>query len=119
LSDLYLRLGDAAAAGGGKATWNDKGYYLAENGSFVWGDIQRAVAKAAYEKKLIPSPDTEPISDAEVKGLNEFGLYSWGSSSRGWSYRGKKLLGWSPSKPSLLELIPSIVDIEAKEKGLA
>ncbi|KAL4870582.1 hypothetical protein BDV12DRAFT_195305 [Aspergillus spectabilis] len=119
LSDLYLRLGDAAATGGGKATWNDKGYYLAENGPFVWGDIQRAVARAAYEKKLIPSPDAEPISDAEVKELNEFGLYAWGSSSRGWSYRGKKLLGWSPSKPSLLELIPSIIDIEAKQEGRA
>ncbi|KAL4768331.1 transcription factor/nuclear export subunit protein 2-domain-containing protein [Aspergillus nidulans var. acristatus] len=108
LSDLYRRLGDAAAAGGGKATWNDKGYYLAENGPFVWGDIQRAIAKAAYEKKLIPSPDVESVSDDEVKKLNEFGLYAWGSSSRGWSYRGKKLLGWSPNKPSLLELIPSI-----------
>jgi nucleoside-diphosphate-sugar epimerase len=119
LSDLYRRLGDAAAAGGGKATWNDKGYYLAENGPFVWGDIQRAIAKAAYEKKLIPSPDVESVSDDEVKKLNEFGLYAWGSSSRGWSYRGKKLLGWSPNKPSLLELIPSIVDIEAKAQGLA
>ncbi|KAL4807754.1 hypothetical protein BDV18DRAFT_135972 [Aspergillus unguis] len=119
LSDLYRLLGDAAAAGGGKATWNDKGYYLAENGPFVWGDVQRAVAKAAYEKKLIPSPDAEPISDAEVSELNNFGLYAWGSSSRGWSHRGKKLLGWSPSKPSLLELIPSIVDIEAKDLGLA
>ncbi|KAL2820528.1 hypothetical protein BDW59DRAFT_174448 [Aspergillus cavernicola] len=119
MSDLYSRLGDAAASGGGKATWNDKGYYLAENGPFVWGDIQRAVAKAAYEKKLIPSPDVEPLSDAEITKIHEFGVYVWGSNSRGWSYRGKKLLGWSPSKRSLLELIPSIVDIEAKELGLA
>ncbi|OJJ64940.1 hypothetical protein ASPSYDRAFT_39724 [Aspergillus sydowii CBS 593.65] len=119
LGDLYRLLGDAAAAGGGKATWNDKGYYLAENGAFVWGDVQRAVAKTAYEKKLIPSAEVEPISDAQVRELNEFGLYAWGSSSRGWSYRGKKLLGWSPRRPSLLGLIPSIVEIEAKDLGLA
>ncbi|KAL4966756.1 putative nucleoside-diphosphate-sugar epimerase [Aspergillus stella-maris] len=119
LSDLYRLLGDEAAAGGGKATWNDKGYYLAENGPFVWGDIQRAIVKAAYEKKLIPSPDVDQIPDSEITKLNEFGLYAWGSSSRGWSHRGKKLLGWSPSRPSLLELVPEIVDIEAKDLGLA
>jgi nucleoside-diphosphate-sugar epimerase len=119
LSDLFFRLGEAAAAGGGDATWNDKGYYLAENGPFVWGDIQRVVAKTAYEKKLIPSPEVESISDAQVTELNEFGLYAWGSSSRGTSYRAKKLLGWSPKQPSLLDHIPSIVDIEAKELGLA
>ncbi|PWY79111.1 hypothetical protein BO70DRAFT_387880 [Aspergillus heteromorphus CBS 117.55] len=119
LSDLYLLLGDAAAAGGGKATWNDKGYYLAENGPFCWGDIQRAVAQTAYEKKLIPSPEVEPLTDAQVTEVNQFGLYAWGSSSRGFSYRGKKLLGWAPHRPSLKELIPEIVDIEAKELGLA
>ncbi|KKK24384.1 hypothetical protein P175DRAFT_0497912 [Aspergillus ochraceoroseus IBT 24754] len=119
LTDLYLRLGDAAVAGGGKATWNEKGYYLAENGPFVWGDIQRAVAQTAYEKKLIPSPVVEELSDAQVLEINQFGLYAWGSSSRGFSYRGKNLLGWSPNKPSLIELIPSIVDLEAKDLGLA
>ncbi|PYI15897.1 nucleoside-diphosphate-sugar epimerase [Aspergillus violaceofuscus CBS 115571] len=118
LSDLYRLLGDAAAAGGGDATWNDRGYYLAENGTFVWGDISREVAKVAYEKKLISSPDVESISDDQVKELNQFGLYAWGSNSRGHSYRGRKLLGWSPHRPSLKELIPEIVDIEAKALGL-
>ncbi|KAE8393037.1 hypothetical protein BDV23DRAFT_149965 [Aspergillus alliaceus] len=118
LSDVYRALGDAAAVGGGSATWNDKGYYLAENGQFVWGDIQREVARVAYEKKLISSPDVESLSDAQVTELNQFGLYAWGSSSRGHALRARKLLGWSPNKPSLKELIPEIVDIEAKALGL-
>lgn len=118
LSDVYLLLGDAAAAGGGKATWNDKGYYLAENGAFKWGDIQREVARVAHEKGLIPSAEVEPLSDKDVTALNQFGLYAWGSSSRGHALRARKLLGWSPSRPSLKELIPEIVDIEAKDLGL-
>ncbi|KAA8647651.1 hypothetical protein EYZ11_004796 [Aspergillus tanneri] len=118
LSSVYLALGDAASVGGGNASWNNEGYYLAENGPFVWGDIQREVARVAYEKKLIPSPEVESLSDAEVTELNEFGLYAWGSSSRGHSYRARRLLGWSPSRPSLKELIPQIVDIEAKSLGL-
>lgn len=119
LSDVYLALGEAAAQGGGKATWGDEGYYFAENGSFVWGDIQRAVAKAAFEKKLISSPDVEPIPDAKVTELNKFGLYAWGSNSRGHAIRARKLFGWSPKKQSLLDLVPHIVDIEAKDMGLA
>ncbi|KAJ5915127.1 hypothetical protein N7454_011239 [Penicillium verhagenii] len=31
-SNVYLALGEAAATGGGKATWNKEGYYLVENG---------------------------------------------------------------------------------------
>lgn len=118
LSGVYLALGEAAAAGGGNATWGDEGYYLAENGSFVWGDIARAVARAAYEKKLIPSPDVETLPDAKVAELNQFGLYAWGTNSRGHAIRARKLLGWVPQKPSLMQLVPEIVDIEAKELGL-
>lgn len=118
LSNVYLALGEAAAAGGGQATWGDQGYYFAENGSFVWGDVQRAIAKAAFEKKLIPSPEAEPLPDAKVAELNPRGLYAWGSNSRGHAVRARKLLGWAPQKPSLLELIPHIVDVEAKDLGL-
>lgn len=118
LSNVYLGLGEAAAAGGGQATWGAQGYYFAEHGPFVWGDVQRAVAKAAFEKKFISSPDVEPLPDAKVAELNPFGLYAWGTNSRGHAVRARKLLGWAPQKPSLLELIPHIVDVEAKDMGL-
>ncbi|OJJ48912.1 hypothetical protein ASPZODRAFT_157417 [Penicilliopsis zonata CBS 506.65] len=118
LSDLYITLGEAAAEGGGKATWNDKGYYFAENGQFCWGDVERAIARIAYEKKLIPSPDVEPLSDDQVAAINPFGLYSWGTNSRGHAIRARNLFGWSPSRPSLSALLPSIVEIEAKDLGL-
>lgn len=120
LSNVYLSLGDAAAVGGGKATWNnDGGYYLAENGSFVWGDVQRAVAKVAYEKKLIDSPEVEQLNFEQVAAVNKWGPYSWGSNSRGHAIRARKLFGWNPQQPKLLDLIPEIVDVEAKAAGLA
>lgn len=62
LSDQQtLAPGEAVVAGGGKATWGDQGYYFAENGSFAWGDVQRAVAKAAIEKKFVSSPEVEAL----------------------------------------------------------
>jgi hypothetical protein len=118
LSNVYLALGEAASVGGGKATWNDEGYYLAENGPFVWGDIQRAVAQAAFDKKLIASPDVEPLDGAQVTEILSVGTYAWGSNSRGNSIRARKLFGWAPQKPKLIDLIPEIVELEAKALGL-
>ncbi|CEL11758.1 hypothetical protein ASPCAL14855 [Aspergillus calidoustus] len=63
--------------------------------------------------------EVEPLSDAQVMEMDHFALYALGTCSRGHSLRARKLLGWSPSKPSLMELIPSIVDLEAKALGLA
>ena len=42
-----------AAAGGGKATWNDEGYYFAEAGEFVWGDMCRKIAEEVKKQGYI------------------------------------------------------------------
>ncbi|CEJ60145.1 hypothetical protein PMG11_08730 [Penicillium brasilianum] len=118
LSSVYLALGDAAAAGGGNATWNDEGYYLAENGSFVWGDIQREVAKQAHLQNFIDSPNVNELNIDEVKKVHPFGHYLWGTNSRGHAIRARKLLAWSPQKPRMIDLIPEIVALEAKDLGL-
>ncbi|OQE16539.1 hypothetical protein PENFLA_c027G01626 [Penicillium flavigenum] len=100
---LYHALGDAAAAGGGNAMWNNDNYYLADNGPFVWGDVQRAVTKAAFEKNLIPSPEVEQLNDAQIMELiseGYYGFYAWGTK-----------FSWSCySCP--------IVELEAKDSGL-
>lgn len=114
LSNVYLALGEAAAAGGGNATWGEQGYYLAENGSFVWGDIQRAIAQAAFDQKYINSPEVESLDDAQTTDILSVGLYAWGSNSRGQSFRARKLFGWEPKQVKLIELIPDIVALEAK-----
>lgn len=118
LSDVYLALGEQAATGGDKATWNEKGYYFAENGSFVWGDIQRAVGKTAADKSLVSTADFDTLSGDEVNKVNPFGAYSWGTNSRGHAIRARKLFGWNPTRPKAIELVPSIVDLEAKGLGL-
>lgn len=118
LSDLYLLLGEAAAEGGGRAAWNDEGYYLAENGSFVWGDIQRAVAQAAFDLKYIKSPEVEILNAEQTTEILGMGRIAWGSNSRGHAIRAKRLLGWNPKQPKLVELIPKIVVQEAKDLGV-
>lgn len=119
LSDLYLLLGEAAAEGGGPASWgSSEGYYLAENGSFIWGDVFREMTKLVHEKGLISSADTPSLSNSEMDELSPFGHLVWGTNSRGKSIRGKKLLGWKPYHRSLVEELPTVVEGEAKKLGL-
>lgn len=118
LSDVYLHLGEAAAEGGGRATWNDEGYYLAENGSFVWGDIQRAVAQAAFDQKYIKSPEVEILDAQKTTEILGMGRIAWGSNSRGHAIRARKLFDWNPKQPKQIDLIPDIVMQEAKDIGI-
>ncbi|KAJ5718595.1 hypothetical protein N7488_004241 [Penicillium malachiteum] len=120
LSDLFLLLGEAAAAGGGNATWGNEGYYLSEMGSYVWGDVSRAIARVAYEKGYIPTAEVTNLEEGESMGKNlGYGQLMWGSNSRGTSIRARRLLEWNPTRPTLLEEIPGIGDGEARSLGIA
>lgn len=119
LSDLYLALTDAAANGGSPATWNDQGYYFAENGEFVWGDIHKAIAQDAHKKGYLPSAEViGRTPEEEDEHFFPGAHYYVGTNSRGISKRGKQLLGWSPSRPKLIETIPDLVDEEARLLGI-
>ena len=119
LSELFSALvGAALNPSESKATWNKEGYYFAENGEPVWGDISRLVAKTAYEMKLINSPDTDTVTKDEANQLGPAGAYLWGTNSRSKAIRARKLLGWTPSQKSMAELLPEIIESEAKALGL-
>lgn len=118
LGRAYLALVDSAMEpDGGKATWNNEGYYFTEAGEFVWGDIGREIAKIAYEKKLINSPDIDNVTKEEADKLTPWGAYLWGTNSRCRALRANKLLGWTPKEKSILELLPEIIESEAKTVG--
>ena len=118
LSDLYVLLGEAAASGGGKATWNQDGYYFAENGDFRWKDIFQGIASIATKKGFIDSDEIPILSTEELTEIHPHCPYIWGSNSRGKALRARKLLGWNPRGKSLKETLPDIVETEARALGL-
>lgn len=118
LSNVYLRLVEEALKDGGQATWGPEGYYFAENGDFVWGDVAAAIAKDAYKKKLIKSAELDKITPDEANSYSQGGSSLWGRNSRARAVRARKILGWEPTEKSLFDLIPSIVDGEARTLGL-
>lgn len=119
LSNIFLALVTSAMEPkGGKATWNDEGYYFSESGTFAWGEIGKAIAKIAHEKQLIDTAEVETITADEADKLTFMGSYLWGTNSRCKAQRASKVLGWKPQQRSLIELLPEVVEGEARKEGL-
>lgn len=114
LSNVYLRLVEEAVKSGGNTTWGPEGYYFAENGDFVWGDVAKAIAKDAHKKKLIPIAEIENVTPEKADKLVSRGSYFWDMNSRSRAIRVRKLFGWNPTQKSLFDLLPDIVDREAR-----
>jgi nucleoside-diphosphate-sugar epimerase len=113
LSELYVSLAEAAASGNtDPKLWGRDGYFLAENGEHVWGELSNAVAKEAAKQGYIPTPETEPMNKDEAWELADFQALSWGLNSRGTARRARKYLNWTPKAPSLEEELPNIVKSE-------
>ena len=121
LSDLFVLLIEAAVANKPELDsklWGKEGYFLAENGHHVWGEICKEVGKVAFEKGYISKKDVHPMSPEQAKEEAGFEALSQGLNSKGFAKRARKYLGWNPKGPSLKEQIPYIVDGEAKLQGL-
>ncbi|KAK4982202.1 hypothetical protein LTR50_007807 [Elasticomyces elasticus] len=117
LSDLYLKLVEAAVAGGGPATWGVEGYYFAENGEFAWGDVAKWVAHAAYKQGYIQGDKVERYEFEAANNVSDMGGRLWGANSRPRAVRARKLLGWTPKGKSLKDEVPETVSVEAKKMG--
>lgn len=117
LSDAYVALIEAAAAGGGKATWGREGYYFIENGEHVWGDVSKAVATAAKKQGFIVSDSVEIHPNEEINEMCQAGTILWGANSRCRARRARELLGWSPKGKRIEDDIAETVAFEADLRG--
>lgn len=118
LSRCYLKLVEAAVEGSEKAIWGKEGYFFAENGEHVWGEISKIVASAAKKQGFIPSDEVIAISPKEAEELMHHGSLMWGANCRCKAVRARKVLGWTPKEPSMEAEIPEIIHSEAARIGL-
>ncbi|KAF1815865.1 NAD(P)-binding protein [Eremomyces bilateralis CBS 781.70] len=122
LSDVFLKLAEAAVQGGGRATWGTDGYYFAENGEVEWGLVSRAVVKEALKNGWIAKGEDgmETITtEEEGNKVAPFGAHLLGDNSRAKAVRARKLLEWEPKNASIWEDIEGAVEYEAERLGLA
>lgn len=121
LSALFVLLAEAAVANRPELDaklWGKEGYFLAENGHHVWGEISKEVGQVAFSKGYVKVKETRVMGVDEAKDAYGFEALSWGLNSRGFAKRARKYLGWKPEGKSLEEEIPDIVDSEARSLGL-
>ncbi|KAJ6015283.1 hypothetical protein N7540_009874 [Penicillium herquei] len=113
LSDVYALLVDAAIVGRtDDGLWGPRAYYLTENGEHVWGELSKSTAEAATKLGYLSEATAEPIDLESAQKYAGFESLSWGMNSRGRAYRAREILGWNPSRPSLLDELPEIVQAE-------
>ncbi|CAZ79703.1 unnamed protein product [Tuber melanosporum] len=119
LANLYLLLTEAAAQpDGGKATWGPEGYYFAENGEHTWGELAKKIAKKAKAKGYLKTDEVISLPNEEIIKQHPFGHILWGTNSRGWASRARKVLGWEPKGAPLDETLDDAIELEAKALGL-
>jgi nucleoside-diphosphate-sugar epimerase len=123
LSRLFDALVQAAvdpARKDGAEIWGAKGYFLAENGEHVWGELAKYIGEQAFkEGYLKENPEVKSLSfDEAVNSPAGFEAASWGLNSRGKALRGSKVLGWKPKEQSIEDEVPNILRAEASRLGL-
>ncbi|KUJ16152.1 NAD(P)-binding protein [Mollisia scopiformis] len=121
LSDLFVLLVDAALKGDKELDsklWGKEGYFLAENGHHVWGELSKQIGEVAFEKGYIKEKDVKPMSREEVEKVTGFQGQTWGLNSKGYAKRARKYLGWTPKSRSLKDELPYILDHEATLLGI-
>ena len=118
LSKLFLKLAEFASTDDSVPTWGSEGYYFAENGELLWGDISQKVAEQAVKRGLIETNEVKSLSDDEANQLTHMGAWLWGANSRSRAIRARKLLGWEPSEKSIEAELPGLIDSEARKAGL-
>lgn len=93
--------------------WNDKGYYLVENGEHTWADLARSMGRKAVKLGLLKG-ELKEQSLGKDKAIEQAGFeaVSWGFNSRGKAERAQKLLGWQPTSPSIDDTLDEILKDE-------
>ncbi|KAL9567249.1 hypothetical protein ACKAV7_008491 [Fusarium commune] len=114
LSQLFLKLIEAAAQGGDPADWGEKGFYFAESGDFNWKSVAERIAKEAKDRGLIQSLKVENLSPEDVNIIWSYGAFFWGTNSRSQAIRARKVVGWSPEGCGIFADIPAVVASEAQ-----
>jgi nucleoside-diphosphate-sugar epimerase len=117
LSDLYTLFLDAIVANDkslDKELWGTNGYFLAESGTHVWGEVSKQIAEAAFDQGYIKTKELKTVHLSQVDGAGA----TWGLNSKGEAKRARKYLGWNPKGRTLKDEIPYIVTSEAALLGL-
>ncbi|KAI9035552.1 putative nucleoside-diphosphate-sugar epimerase [Aspergillus affinis] len=114
ISLLCVLLTEAAVNQQKNGLWNEKGYYFAERGEFVGGDVIKHIATLGYQKGLLDSEDPVELPNEAVHRFWGGGQVNVSSTSLGEARQAKELLGWNPVREGFIADIEQAMDVEAE-----
>ncbi|KAJ6790347.1 hypothetical protein PWT90_10334 [Aphanocladium album] len=109
--NVYLKLVEAAAAGGGNAVWGKEGYYFATGQELSQLDLAKAAGEILHKHGLIPTKEPKSLTVNDVREMRggsswePMGVYTWACNTRVRPDRATSLLGFAPSAPTVLEIL--------------
>ena len=118
LSDVYLRLAEAAANGGQGAEWGDQAFYFTNNGDLTWSDVAHHIVAilAARDSSSLETTEIDISTPADIKQLMEIMLGTLGCNSLSRGSRTRHVLNWSPVLSDHYATIEEMVDFELNGK---
>lgn len=118
LTKLNLLLAEAAVnGGGGTATWNKTGMYLAENGTHVSREMLRLASQVLHRKGVVSSAEPEFLTLEQGKDIDQWIKIMIGADSQGVGQRARKLLNWQPTMQPFEQEIEHDIEREIKNLG--
>ncbi|CAI6342304.1 unnamed protein product [Periconia digitata] len=112
LMEIYLKVVEAAVAGGAGFGWNKEGYYFTGTQEHSQLTIANATAKVLASHNMIKNTTPLQLSSLDrldtmidYPGFSKLGRYLYASNSRTRADRAEKLWGYRASAPGLLEVL--------------
>ncbi|KAK4501355.1 hypothetical protein PRZ48_007163 [Zasmidium cellare] len=110
LMELYLKVVEAAAAGGEGADWGKEGYYFAATQEASQIDIAKATARVLEARGAIQQDEPVCLPKEQVAGFVPYaglsiGTYLYMSNSRVRTDRARKPFGYQGKRPTLWETL--------------
>ncbi|KAH8590665.1 nucleoside-diphosphate-sugar epimerase [Bisporella sp. PMI_857] len=110
LVSIYLKLVEAAAAGGGTADWGREGYYFTSTQEVSQLSFATATGQILEKHKAIENGEPLALPLEQIKKFGEdewayMGYYTYACSTRTSSDRARKVLGYEPKAPPLFDCL--------------
>lgn len=118
ISEMYVLLTEAAVNQHPGELWDNDGYYFAEQGEFVWGEMIREIAHLGFNKGYFDSPVPDELTNQAVSRFWYGGQMNISSTSLGSAQRASKILGWKPQARTIFEDLERALDVEAGLLGI-
>ncbi|KAK8096156.1 hypothetical protein PG999_014178 [Apiospora kogelbergensis] len=125
LTQVYLKLVEAAAAGGGNASWGREGYYFTASQEWSQLELAKATGKILKQHNIIDNEEPLKLSIDDIKAMKPgkttfalYGIYVFACNTRTRSDRARNVLGYVPQSGDLWSYLEGDLMAAVRSEGV-